>query len=115
MKNNLPEGWKLKTLEDVADWGSGGTPKSTEAKYYNGDIPWLIIGDLNDGEIYSSQKKITKLGLENSSAKMVPVDSILIAMYGSIGKMGIAKIPCATNQAIAFTKSISKEVKQKFL
>lgn len=115
MENNLPKGWVETTLSGIADWGSGGTPKSTEAKYYNGDIPWLMIGDLNDGEIKKSQKSITKLGLENSSAKMVKIDSILCAMYGSIGKLGIAKIPCATNQAIAFTEKIYGDIPHKYL
>lgn len=115
MENNLPQGWVGTKLSEIADWGSGGTPQSTNAKYYNGDIPWLIIGDLNDGEVKSSQKSITKLGLENSSAKLVKVDAILCAMYGSIGKLGIAKIPCATNQAIAFTENIYGGIPNMFL
>jgi len=115
MENSFPINWAHSNLGEVADWGSGGTPRSTEPKYYNGDIPWLIIGDLNDKEIYSSQKKITPLGLENSSAKIVPLNSILCAMYGSIGKLGIAKIPCATNQAIAFTEKIYGNIPYKFL
>lgn len=115
MMNNLPDNWFETNLGEIADWGSGGTPKSTEPKYYNGDIPWLIIGDLNDAEITSSKKSITKLGLENSSARIVKVDSILCAMYGSIGKLGIAKIPCATNQAIAFTENIYGRIPYKYL
>ncbi len=106
----IPSKWIWATLNDVAEWASGGTPKSGESKYYNGDIPWLIIGDLNDGLVTTSQKKITKSGLENSSAKMVSVGAILVAMYGSIGKLGIAGIECATNQAIAFTKENSIKV-----
>ena len=100
--NGLPEGWKKLSLGEVAKWGSGGTPTAGNAKYYDGDIPWAIIGDLNDTVVSKTAKYITKLGLENSSAKMVPVGAILIAMYGSIGKLGIAGIPMATNQAIAF-------------
>jgi type I restriction enzyme S subunit len=116
MENNLlPHGWVETKLGEIADWGSGGTPQSTEPKYYNGDIPWLIIGDLNDGEITTSQKRITKLGLDNCSSKIVPVNSILCAMYGSIGKLGIAKIPCATNQAIAFTHKIHGDIPYMFL
>src|SRR4030042_2271975 len=115
MENNLPKGWAESTLGEIADWGSGGTPKSTEPKYYNGGIPWLIIGDLNDGEIFSSEKTISQLGLDHSSAKIVPIDSILCAMYGSIGKLGIAKISCATNQAIAFTQKIHGGIPNKFI
>jgi type I restriction enzyme S subunit len=104
MENIIPKEWIECKLCDIAKWGSGGTPKSDIQEYYNGEIPWIIIGDLNDSYIYSSTKKITELGLKNSSAKMVKPDSILIAMYGSIGKLGINKIPLATNQAIAFTE-----------
>lgn len=94
-------------MPDVVKWGSGGTPKATEKEYYeNGTIPWLIIGDLNDGIITDSQSKITKLGLENSSAKMIPAGTLLVAMYGSIGKLGITGIECCTNQAIAYAKEI---------
>ena len=51
-------------MTEVVTWGSGGTPKATESQYYdNGDIPWLIIGDLNDGVVTESQSKITELYL----------------------------------------------------
>ena len=103
----LPEGWELKKMPEVVRWGSGGTPKSTEKQYYDGGtIPWLVIGDLNDGIVTSSETKITELGLQNSSAKMVPVGTLLVAMYGSIGKLGIAGVECCTNQAIAFAKEL---------
>ncbi|MBI4854292.1 MAG: restriction endonuclease subunit S [Acidobacteria bacterium] len=111
----VPQSWIWSKLDVAADWSSGGTPKSTEPKYYDGDIPWLIIGDLNDGLVIDSTKRITRLGMENSSAKLVKKGSILIAMYGSIGKLGIAGIDCTTNQAIAFTQRISPELDPKFL
>jgi type I restriction enzyme S subunit len=98
----LPDGWKNTTLGEIAKWGSGGTPSAGVTKYYDGDIPWAIIGDLNDTVVTRTARSITKLGLDNSSAKMVPEGAILIAMYGSIGKLGIAGLPMATNQAIAF-------------
>jgi len=94
-------------MPEVAKWGSGGTPKATEKAYYeNGTIPWLIIGDLNDGIVTESATKITELGLENSSAKMIPTGTLLVAMYGSIGKLGITGIECCTNQAIAYAKHL---------
>ena len=96
--------WERVQLGDLGEWGSGGTPLSTESRYYDGNIPWLIIGDLNDGVVTSSMKTITEEGLANSSARMVPKNVLLIAMYGSIGKLGITGIECATNQAIAFCK-----------
>jgi type I restriction enzyme S subunit len=71
MKSNLPTGWEWTTLGEIADWGSGGTPTAGNMSYYGGDIPWLIIGDLNDGYINSSAKTITQKGLENSNARMI--------------------------------------------
>ena len=94
-EKNLPNGWAIKPMTEVVTWGSGGTPKATESQYYdNGDIPWLIIGDLNDGVVTESQSKITELGLKNSSAKIIPAGTLLVAMYGSIGKLGITGIAC---------------------
>ena len=104
---NLPNGWEIRKMPQVVKWGSGGTPKATEKQYYDGGtIPWLIIGDLNDGIVTSSASKITKLGLQNSSAKMIPAGTLLVAMYGSIGKLGITGIECCTNQAIAYAKEL---------
>lgn len=104
---SLPQNWKIKPMPEVVKWGSGGTPKATERSYYeNGTIPWLIIGDLNDGIVTKSQSKITELGLANSSAKLIPPGTLMVAMYGSIGKLGISGMECCTNQAIAFAKEL---------
>lgn len=106
--NIIPHDWVLKKMPEVVKWGSGGTPRATESLYYeNGTIPWLIIGDLNDGIVKTSATKITKLGLENSSAKLIPCGTLLIAMYGSIGKLGITGFECCTNQAIAFAQRLN--------
>lgn len=106
-KKNLPVNWVLKKMPEVVKWGSGGTPKATEKSYYeNGTIPWLVIGDLNNGVVMESATKITELGLQSSSAKMVPKGTLLVAMYGSIGKLGITGIDCCTNQAIAYAKEL---------
>lgn len=103
----IPDGWEIKKMPQVVKWGSGGTPKATEKQYYDGgSIPWLVIGDLNDSIVSSSASKITELGLQNSSAKMIPVGTLLVAMYGSIGKLGITGIECCTNQAIAYAKEL---------
>ena len=79
---NIPKHWSIKKMPDVVKWGSGGTPKATEKAYYeNGTIPWLIIGDLNDGIVTESATKITELGLENSSAKMIPIGTLLASTF----------------------------------
>ena len=98
----LPKGWSLVPLSSAGKWGSGGTPTRTNPKYYdNGTIPWLVIGDLNEGYIRKAATFITEDGLKNSSAKLLQEGTLLVAMYGSIGKTGITALPCATNQAIA--------------
>lgn len=96
--------WDRVCLGSLGEWGSGGTPLRSEPQYYGGSIPWLVIGDLNDGVVTSASSTITEEGLTNSSARLLPKGVLLIAMYGSIGKMGITGIDCATNQAIAFCK-----------
>lgn len=80
---------------------SGGTPKSTNSEYYDGgNIPWLNTKEVNFNRIYNTEKKITKLGLANSAAKMIDENSIIIAMYGvTAGHVAINKIPLTTNQA----------------
>lgn len=97
----LTRGWRWAKLGDVCKMGSGGTPTRGHAPYFGGSIPWVIIGDLNDDVVIETQQTITELGLANSSAKLVPPGAVLIAMYGSIGKLGIAGVELTTNQAIA--------------
>ncbi len=97
----LPQNWVCAPLVSVGRWGSGGTPRRGISEYYEGDIPWLKIGDLNDGMVTCSEQSITRAGFENSSAKMIPINAVLVAMYGSIGKAGISGFVCCSNQAIA--------------
>ena len=79
---------------------SGGTPLTKRDDYYGGGIPWLRTQEVNFGNIYSTEKTITELGLKNSSAKIIPEDSVIVAMYGATaGRSAINKIPLATNQA----------------
>lgn len=95
-------GWSTTTLGSLGRWGSGGTPNRSNLEYYKGgEIPWLVIGDLNESVVTRSQTYITASGVENSSAKLLQPGTLLIAMYGSIGKTAITGIPCTTNQAIA--------------
>lgn len=98
----VPENWVWVRLENVASWGSGGTPSRKHEEYYNGDILWIKTGELNNGWIYDTEEKITDKGLKKSSAKLFPPYSVLIAMYGAtIGKVAILGVPATTNQACA--------------
>lgn len=98
-----PSSWKMSSLGECFSWGSGGTPATDRPEYYDGNIPWLTIGDLTDGTVSTAASSITEEGLRHSSAKLVSPGTILLAMYGSIGRLGIAGSQLATNQAIAFT------------
>jgi len=97
---DVPEGWVWTTLGEVGTWQSGGTPSRSNKTYYGGNIPWLKTGELNDGLISYIPESITEEAVANSSAKINPTGSVLIAMYGAtIGKLGILTFPATTNQA----------------
>lgn len=99
---DLPDGWRWERLGDLGEWSSGGTPSAKVAAYYGGNIPWLNSGELNDGIVRSAGKSITQAGYDNSAVKLLPVDTLLVAMYGAtIGKAAITEFECTTNQAIA--------------
>ena len=96
----LPKGWCETLLGNIGNWQSGATPSRLRKDYYNGDIPWLKTGDLNDSVIKSIPETITRKALEETSVKLNPTGSVLIAMYGAtIGKIGILALPATTNQA----------------
>lgn len=79
---------------------SGGTPNTSKKEYYIGDIPWLRTQEVDWRDIFDTGIKISKEGLEKSSAKMIPKNCVIIAMYGATAaKVAINKIPLCTNQA----------------
>jgi type I restriction enzyme, S subunit len=89
-------------MGEIAATSSGGTPKSSEARLYDGDVPWINSGELADQPVITTARNISQAGLESSSAKWVEPDTLLIAMYGaSIGRLGINKVRLTTNQAVA--------------
>jgi type I restriction enzyme S subunit len=100
---NIPKGWKVVKLGDICKKiKAGGTPLSTKREYWNGDIPFVKIEDITLSSKYllKTSNFISRKGLENSSAWIVPENSLLLAMYGSLGEVAINKLPVATNQAI---------------
>jgi type I restriction enzyme S subunit len=104
-KRRLPgfEGeWQKVKLASVANMSSGGTPKSSIADYYDGEIPWVSIADMtSQGKwIDHTVKNLSELGIENSSARIYPANTVLYAMYASIGECSIARIPASSSQAI---------------
>lgn len=98
----VPEHWKvMKTSLAFTHIGSGTTPSTSKNEYYedDGDF-WLQTGDLTDGIITDTSKKVSKIAIRECNLKFYPTNSVVIAMYGAtIGKMGLLQIECATNQA----------------
>ena len=96
------ERWEVKKLGEVCKTTSGGTPSKGHNEYYEGGtIPWLRSGEVNKMYIYDTELFITEEGLQKSSAKWFPVDTVVIAMYGAtVGQVGILKNKMTTNQAI---------------
>jgi type I restriction enzyme S subunit len=93
--------WPSFPLGDVCRTTSGGTPSRKRADYFQGDIPWVKSGELTDGLVSEVSESITEEAVANSSAKLFPLGTLLIAMYGAtVGKLGVLAKPAATNQAV---------------
>lgn len=102
LKREIPEGWEVVKIQDIAQTYSGGTPTSTNRAYYDdGNIPWINSGELNSPIITSSSNYITEEGLNNSSAKLYPSNTVLVALYGATaGKVSLLSFEACSNQAI---------------
>jgi type I restriction enzyme S subunit len=99
---DLPSGWEWKKIGDFCETSSGGTPLKQHNEYYeNGNIPWLRSGEVCQKEIFETEMYITQKGMENSSAKYFPENSVVVAMYGATaGQVGIVRFRTTTNQAV---------------
>lgn len=100
-ENGIPEGWKIERIGNIGEVIGGGTPSTENEEYWDGDIPWLSPVDLSDNtNVYVSRggKNITKLGLQKSSAKMMPKDTVLLSSRAPVGYVALAKNPICTNQ-----------------
>ena len=102
LKSEIPEGWGDAKIKDIANTYSGGTPTSTNQDYYvGGNIPWINSGELNNPVITDTSNYITELGLNNSSAKLYPQNTILVALYGATaGKVSLLSFEACSNQAV---------------
>lgn len=93
--------YEEKPLAELFKTSSGGTPLKGKREYYEGGmIPWLTSGEVNDEHITEAKSMITELALQETSAKIPPLRSVLVSMYGSIGYTGILEFEAAINQAI---------------
>ena len=117
---HLPEYEKKISLRldntDVFEIQSGGTPDSKVSEYWDGNINWITLSDLPADdyltEIYSSIRKITQAGLDNSSAKLLPAETVVVSTRATIGRVGITRVPLATNQGF---KNVIVKDKSKVL
>lgn len=114
----IPEGWQEKIFNDFAiKIRSGGTPKSDNLAYYNGNIPFVTIEDITNSNKYlnKTEKQISKEGLNNSAAWLVPEYSLMYSIYATLGVPCINEIEVATNQAILNIITNQKIIAQEFL
>jgi restriction endonuclease S subunit len=95
---------EIKKFGDIVKFNIGGTPSTSEQKYWNGDKLWVSVGELNNNIINDTNKKITNEGISKSSVKLIEKDSILVSFKLSIGKVGIAGQNMYCNEAIMFFK-----------
>ncbi|MCD4673241.1 MAG: restriction endonuclease subunit S [Anaerolineaceae bacterium] len=98
------EEWKEYKVGNIADLTAGGTPSTRIPEYWNGNIRWMKSGDIHQKRIFEVENRITQKGLDNSSAKMLPVNSVLIALAGqgkTRGTVAINKVELSTNQSVA--------------
>ena len=101
----IPQSWSWVRLGSIGEFFMGGTPQKSEIKYWNGGIKWLTIGDYSRFDIITETKdKITELGVQNSSTKLVEAGSVVVSIYATIGRVGILGCDMATNQAIVGVK-----------
>ena len=103
MKNNqkIPEGWSVKKISDLGNVVSGGTPDTNNPEYWDGNVLWVTpseVSTLSNRFISNTERKITEKGLKESSAKLLPINSLIICTRATIGDCCINKVPMCTNQ-----------------
>ena len=98
----IPEGWEVKSFADTVEIIGGGTPKTSVAEYWGGDIPWFSVVDAPpapDVWVLDTEKKITHAGVENSSTRILPVGTTIISARGTVGRLALVGVPMAMNQS----------------
>ena len=115
---NLPKKWASTTFGNLFEIKVGSTPSRSKPEYWNGHIPWISSGQVCNCEIFETKEKITEVGFQNSSLKILPAGTILLAMIGegkTRGQVGILKISATTNQNIASIMCADSEILTKYL
>jgi type I restriction enzyme S subunit len=114
---DVPDGWSIKTIEDVVvSAKNGGTPKRSNDSYWGGEIEWLSSGEIVGKEVHTAEEGITEEGLSESSAKIFPKDSVLVAMYGKTrGQSTILRNRMSGNQAICCLEADEEKITPEYL
>lgn len=104
-------------LSEIMDLIGGGTPKTSKPEYWDGDIPWLSVKDFNNDfrYVYETEKHITKLGLDNSSTKLLQPGDIIISARGTVGEIATIPFPMAFNQSCYGLRAKKEIVTEDFL
>lgn len=98
----VPRGWPLRSFRDTIDVIGGGTPKTSIAEFWNGEIPWFSVVDApNTSDVFAvtTEKYITQAGLDGSSTKLLPVGTTIISARGTVGRLALTAVPMAMNQS----------------
>ena len=115
----IPEYWQLSHIGNLVEMGSGGTPDRKKPEYWeNGNIPWMSSGEINDESIYSTTEHITELGLQNSNAKILPVNTVMLGLIGqgkTKGLTAILKTEVCCNQNLAYLIADEKYLHYRYL
>jgi type I restriction enzyme S subunit len=111
----MKKGWEFKKLRDIIlEIKDGGTPSRSKPEYFGGNINWCVVKDISP-EITTTKETLTEIGLTKCSAKLWPINSVIISLGATIGHVGIAKIPVATKQGISGIVVNQKLIKPEFL
>ena len=113
VKHKISSNYPIYKLQSLCKIGSGGTPSRTNKKYYVGNIPWIKTGEVLNNIIFDTDEKISQDAIDNSSAKLYPKGSLIMAMYGqgeTRGRTAKLGIDAATNQACAVLYDINNSM-----
>lgn len=100
----LPDSWIQVNVGTIAEVCNGSTPSRSSPEYWNGDIPWVSSGEVRNNVVYATRERITQLGYDNSSVRLLPSGTVLLAMIGegkTRGQSAVLEVPACINQNIA--------------
>jgi type I restriction enzyme S subunit len=110
----IPDGWRWFRVGEICDLQTGATPSTKHPEFFGGSIRWLVSGDVNKGEIYDCEGRITDDGLRNSNCKILPENSVLIALNGqgkTRGTVAILRVSSTCNQSLVAIIPFSQEIR----